>query len=61
MNLLGAKKVGIGTMVEPAWAYANRKPIIVCMEAKGNPHDPIYIRGLAPYLVQYLESGIQRD
>ena len=58
MNLLGAKKVSIGTMVELAWADAHRRPIIVCMEAKGNPHDSIYVRGLATYLVQDLESGI---
>lgn len=58
MNLLGAKKVSIGTMVELAWADACRKPVIVCMEAKGNPHDSLYARGLATYLVQDLDSGI---
>ena len=58
MNLLGAKKVSIGTMVELAWADAARRPITVCMETKGSPHDSTYVRGLATYLVQDLDSGI---
>ena len=58
MNLLGAKKVSIGTTVELALADASRKPVIVCMEASGNPHDSIHVRGLATYLVEDLDSGI---
>jgi hypothetical protein len=45
-------------MVEFAWADANRKPVIVPIEAKGSPHDSVYIRGLATYLVKDLGSGI---
>lgn len=58
MNLLGAKKVSIGTMVELAWADASRKPVIVCIEKTGNPHDSEYVRGLATYVVTSLEEGI---
>lgn len=39
VNLLGAKRVSIGTMVELGWAMAYRKPIILVMEAMGNIHD----------------------
>ena len=58
MNLLGAKKVSIGTMVELAWADGSRVPIIVCIEKNGNPHDSEYVRGLATYVVSSLEEGI---
>ena len=58
MNLLGAKKVSIGTMVELAWADASRKPVIVCIEKHGNPHDSEYVRGLATYVVSSLDEGI---
>ena len=58
ISLLGAKKVSIGTMTELGWADWARIPIIVCMEAKGNPHDSIYVRELATYLVHDLDFGI---
>ena len=58
MNLLGAKKVSIGTMVELAWADASRKPVIACIEKTGNPHDSEYVRGLSTYVVTSLDEGI---
>lgn len=58
MNLLSAKKVSIGTMTELGWGDAARIPIIVVMEASGNPHDSIYLRELSTYLVHDLDSGI---
>lgn len=39
VNLLGATRVSIGTMMEIAWADLRRTPIVVAMEAEGNPHD----------------------
>lgn len=39
VNFLGAKKVSIGTVMEIAWADANRTPIVVAMEETGNPHE----------------------
>lgn len=40
VNLLGAKKVSIGTMMELAWADLKRTPIVAAMEADGsNPHE----------------------
>ena len=45
-------------MCELAWFDASRKPVIVCMETNGNPHDSIHVRELAVYLVEDLDSGI---
>lgn len=39
VNLLGLKVPSIGTTMELAWAHLLRKPTIVAMELKGNPHD----------------------
>ena len=58
INLLAAKRVSIGTTVELAWADAQRVPVIVRMEATGNPHDSVHVRGLATYLVNSLDEGI---
>ena len=58
MNVIGAKTVSIGTTVELGWADIYRKPLVLCMEESGNPHDSIHFRGLATYLVNDLDSGI---
>lgn len=39
VNLLGAEKPSLGTVMEMGWAYCLRKPVVVVMEKKGNPHD----------------------
>lgn len=39
VNLLGAKKVSIGTVMEIAWAKSMQKPIIIIIEDEGNLHD----------------------
>lgn len=39
VNLLGAKKVSIGTSVEIAWAYTHHKPVVAAIEPEGNIHD----------------------
>ena len=51
MNLLGAKKISAGTMVELGWADAARDPVIVVMEEEGNPHDHCMVRAIATYRV----------
>ena len=58
MNLLGAKRVSIGTTVELGWADAYRKPIVLVMEKSGNPHEHIFFQGLCTYRVDNLDSGI---
>ncbi len=39
VNLLGAKKVSIGTVMEIAWAKAHNVPVVLIMEKTGNVHD----------------------
>lgn len=61
-NLLGAKKVTIGTMIEYGWASAYDKLIITIMENQNGPNKNIHehpmIRDLTAYRVETLESGI---
>lgn len=39
VNLLGTTKPSLGTVMELAWAYAYKKPVVVAIEESGNPHD----------------------
>lgn len=57
VNLLGAKRVSIGTVMEIAWAYQARIPTIVLME-KGNVHEHIMIEDACHYVVDNIEAGI---
>lgn len=57
-NLLGADRVSIGTMIEVGWADAARRPIIICMETKGNPHEHMILNTVAGYRVETLEAGL---
>lgn len=57
-NLLGAKKISLGTMVEYGWLDMKRIPIITVMEKEGNPHEHAFIRELSGYRVETLEEGI---
>lgn len=59
VNLLGAKIVSAGTVMELAWAFAFQKPAVVAIEAEGNPHDghPM-IHEAIPFRVNSLEEAI---
>ena len=57
MNLLGAERVSIGTMIELAWADAWRKPVVLVMES-GNLHDHAMVRELAGFIVSSLDEGV---
>ena len=58
VNMLGAKIVSIGTMFEMAWAYMKRTPIVLIMEANGNPNEHIFTRQATGFRVETLEHGI---
>lgn len=58
VNLLGSKKVSIGTVMEIAWADAARIPIVVVME-KGNIHEHSMLVQVSGYVVETLEEAIQ--
>lgn len=56
VNLLGAKKVSIGTCVEVGWANANDIPIVLVME-KGNCHDHAFVRESANFITESIDDA----
>ena len=56
VNLLGAKKVSIGTMIEIGWADAQRTPIIAVID-EGNPHEHGILQQIV-FAVDNLESAV---
>lgn len=59
VNLLGTKKVSIGTVMEIAWADALRKPIVLVIEDKDNLHDHAMIRECVGFRVSTIREGIE--
>lgn len=59
VNLLGALKPSLGTIMELAWAFALQKPAVVVIEKEGNPHDnhPMIHEAIG-FRVSTLEAGI---
>lgn len=55
--LLGAKSISIGTVMEIAWAYQARVPIILVME-KDNLHSHCMVNECANFKVDNLEDAI---
>jgi nucleoside 2-deoxyribosyltransferase len=58
-NLLGARRVSIGTMIEYGWADAHRIPIITVIEPKGNIHEHPMLRDVTGFRVATLLEGIE--
>lgn len=58
VNLLGAKSVSIGTMIELGWADSARRPIVCAIEPTGNPHEHMMVSELIGYRVSSLEEAI---
>ena len=47
-----------GTPIEFGWADAYRKPVIMVMQAEGNPFDHGMMRSIAGFRVETLEEGL---
>lgn len=69
VNLLGAERVSIGTVMEIAWADAARVPVVLVMEpaveentglvaSKGNVHEHAMLRECVGFRVQTLDEGL---
>lgn len=58
MNLVGADRVSIGTMVEIGWADAARVPIIGIIEPSGNVHDHMFVNNMIGFRVETLDEGL---
>lgn len=43
LNLIGSKRVSIGSMVEVGWANARNIPIVLVMEETGNLHEHAFV------------------
>lgn len=57
MNLLGANRVSIGSVIEAAWCFAYRVPLIVVMEPTGNVHDHVMFNEIPMYRAAALNEG----
>lgn len=57
VNLLGAERPSIGSVLEIGWADAYRKPCVVVME-EGNIHDHAMIHGCAGFVTDDLETAV---
>ena len=58
MNLLGATKVSIGTMIEVGWADLARRPLILVIEKQGNIHDHPMLKHCAGFRVESLDEAV---
>jgi len=58
-NMLGAKRVSIGTMVEFGWCDAARVPALLIMEKEGNVHDYPMVREIAGFRVDNMDDAIK--
>lgn len=58
VNMLGAKRVSIGTVMEIAWAAQNNTPIVLVMEDQGNPHEHSMLREACAFRVNNLEDAL---
>lgn len=58
VNLLGADRVSIGTVMEIAWADQCRTPIVVAIEPQGNPHEHMMIAECIGFRVPTLDEAL---
>lgn len=49
VNLLGTTEKSIGSLMELAWAYQLRIPVVLLMEPEGNINDHLFVRECAIY------------
>ena len=59
VNLLGSDRVSIGTVMEIAWGFAYRKPVVIAMADNGCLHDHPMIREAVGFRVNSLEAAVQ--
>lgn len=57
-NMLAYPKVSIGTVMEIAWSYAHRIPLVMIMEKEGNLHEHPMIAEAIGFRVDNLEDAL---
>lgn len=58
VNLLGAERVSIGTVMEIAFAHARQIPVVLLMEPKGNIHEHPMIQQAIAFRVSTVNEAI---
>ena len=58
VNLIGAKKVSIGTVMEISFAWSLRHPVIIVME-KDNIHHHSMLEATSGWVVEDINEGIE--
>jgi nucleoside 2-deoxyribosyltransferase len=58
VNLLGAKIISVGTVMEIAFAHAARVPIVCAIEAEGNLHNHMMINQAIGFRVETLDDAL---
>ena len=58
VNLLGADRVSIGTVMEIAWADLSRTPIVCAIAPHGCPHDHMMITEAIGFRVPTLDEAV---
>lgn len=58
VNLIGAERVSIGTVMEIAWADSKKIPIVLAMERKGNVHEHSMLREACYWRHDSLDAAI---
>lgn len=58
VNLIGAKRVSLGSCMEIAWANLLQIPVVLCMECAGNIHENTFMLEAVDYRVASVEDGI---
>lgn len=58
VNLLGAQKPSIGTVMEIAWADLARIPIVCAIEPSGNPHEHMMVTEAIGFRVPTLDEAL---
>lgn len=58
VNLLGAERVSIGTVMEIAWADLKRTPIVCAIEESGNVHEHMMINQAIGFRATSLEQAL---
>lgn len=56
-NFAGASRASVGSTTELGFAYAKQKYIIVVLD-EDNPHDHLFVRGLASAVVESLQDAL---
>lgn len=59
MNLLGAKEISKGTLVEVGWADALNIPIVLVMEPEGNVHEHVFLDVIPGFRAATLAEGVE--